>query len=252
MDGSKRQRGFTVIEVTLFLAITAMLFLIAVLGTGNTIRSVRFTDSGRSLNAYVQRQYDDIINGLNTRLGNESCNSGVVSTGTSQTPGTSNCLLMGRLLVFQNNSSTVTQYNVIGSQPASVDYSQTDTQLISAFQPQVITNSGVVSYQIPWGAFVSGSKRLSDSQAVNGLLLIRSPKSSRVVSYTYKPTTPVVSNLLPIVNSAANTGQTANFCIRSADNFGLPAKLVITDAPTQQAVQVDFDADTGGNECNGV
>lgn len=252
MDGLQHQRGFTVIEVTLFLGITALLFVIAVLGTGNTIRSIRFSDSGRSLAAFVQRQYDDIINGLNTRLGNESCTAGVVNTGANQTPGTSNCLLMGRLLVFRVNNPTVLQYNVVGTAPASVNYSQSDTQLISAFNPQAITNSGVVTYDIPWQAFLSGSKRLDDNQAVTALLLIRSPKSSRVVSYTYKAASPVVSDLSSVVNSAANVGKTTNFCLKNADNFGLPAKLVVTDAPSQQAVQIDFDADSGGNECNGV
>jgi hypothetical protein len=54
------------------------------------------------------------------------------------------------------------------------------------------------------------------------------------------------------VNAAANVGRTTNFCIKNADNLGLPAKLVVNDAPTQQAVQIVFDADSGGNECNGI
>lgn len=252
MGSASRQRGFTVIEVTLFLGITGLLFLIALLGTGNTIRSVRFTDSGRSLTAYVQRQYDDIINGLNTRQGTERCAGGIVDTNISQLPGTSDCLLMGKLLVFHIGTPDITTYNVVGSEPANIDYTQTDTQLISAFQPKVVTNSGTATYAIPWQANISGTKRLSDSQAVNGLLLIRSPKSSRIVSYTYKPGTPVASDLTTIVGSMANTGQTSNFCIKNADNLGLPAKLVVNDAPTQQAVQIVFDADNGGNECNGI
>src|SRR3982751_6935386 len=97
------ERGFTVVEVTLFLAITGLLFLIAITGTSNTIRSVRFSDSGRSVNAFVQQQYDDIINGLNNRTGAEACAGGVVSAG-SEPAGTSSCLLLGKLVVFQINS----------------------------------------------------------------------------------------------------------------------------------------------------
>jgi hypothetical protein len=251
MNGVSRQRGFTVIEVTLFLGITGLLFVIALLGTGGTIRTVRFSDSGRSTAAYVQRQYDDIINGLNSRLGTENCVAGVVGS-TSQTPGTSDCLLMGRLLLFTKNSDRINVYNVIGTEPASVDYSQTDTQLIAAFRPKAVTTTGVVDYSIPWGAYISGIKRLSDNQATGALLLVRSPKSSRIVNYTYKFTTPIATDLLPVVSNAANIGKTTNFCIKNADNFGLPAKLVVSDAPTQQAVQIDFDADSGGNECNGT
>lgn len=248
----RAQRGFTVIEAILFLGISGLLFLIALLGTGNVIRAVRFTDSGRSLNAYVQRQYDDIINGLNTRLGNETCTAGSVSTGSNQTPGTSNCLLMGKLLVFTINSPTIRLYDVVGTEPANVDYGKTDAQLIIDFKPQAITNSGVATYNIPWQAYISGTKRLSDSQAVTGLLLVRSPKSSRIVSYTYKVGGTVVANLTGVVSLAANQGQKTNFCIKNADNFGNAAKLEVSNAPTQQAVQVIFDADTGGNECNGI
>lgn len=251
MDGA-RQRGFTIIEVTLFLGITGMLLVIAVFATGNTIRAVRFSDSGRSLTAYIQRQYDDIINGLNTRVGQETCIGGVVNTGASQTPGTSNCLLMGKLLVMQVNSPTVTQYNVIGTEPANVDYSQSDTQLITAFRPQAVVNTGVDTYAIPWQAFISGTKRLSDNVGVNALLLVRSPKSSRVVNYTFKITGAVPTDLTATVGAAVNIGQTTNFCIKNADNFGLPAKIVVSNAPTQEAVQIIFDADSGGNECNGT
>jgi hypothetical protein len=256
MDGV-RQAGYTVVEVTLFLGITGLLFLIVLIGTGTSIRSIRFSDSNRSMVAFVQRQYDDIINGLNTRPGQESCSGGVVSTGTSQTPGTSNCLLLGKLLVFNLNSSRIDLYNVIGSEPASVDYAQTDQQLVSAFNPTVITNSGVTSYDIPWGAVVSGTKRLSDSKAVTALALIRSPKSSRILSYTFKPQATVTTALVDlsgavVVNDTANLGKTTNFCVKNADGIGLPAKMVVTDAPTQSAVQVVFDADSSGSECNGT
>ena len=256
MDGV-RQAGYTVIEVTLFLGITGLLFLIVLIGTGSTIRTVRFSDSNRSLVAFVQRQYDDIINGLNTRPGQEACTGGTVTTGSNQTPGTSDCLLLGRLLVFAVDSPTITIYNLIGSEPANVDYTQSDQQLVQAFNPSIVTNTGVSSYDIPWGATISGTKRLSDNKGVTALALIRSPKSSRVLSYTYKASSSISTQLVDIngavvVSDAADAGKTANFCVKNADGIGLPAKLVITDAPTQSAVQVVFDADTSGNECNGT
>ncbi len=256
MDG-ERQGGYTVIEVALFMGITGLLFLIVVLGTGSTIRNMRFTDSGRSLAAFVQRQYDDIINGLNTRPGLETCSNGVVTNGTNQTPGTSNCLLMGKLLVFHANGGTIDIYNIIGTEPVGVDYAQTDQALITAFTPKIVTNTGTSTYDIPWGATVSGTKRTSDSKAVNGLVLMRSPKSSRIISYTYVTPASIGTSLTDaagavVVSDAANVGKTNNFCIKNADGLGLPAKLVVDDRQTQSAVQIDFDADAGGGECDGT
>ncbi len=224
--------------------------MVAIVGTGNAIRSFRFTDSGRSLETFTQKQYDDIINGLNSRSNSVSCNSGVIDTSTSQTVGSSNCLLMGKLLVFRSGNSDVTVYNVIGSEPAGVNYSLSDADLVTAFQPQTVTATAVNTYTIPWGAYPSGFKRLSDNQATNGLLLVRGLKSSRVLSYTFKVPVAVPTNLTSLVNDATNRLQPTNFCIKNADGLGTPAKLYVSGGSSQNAAAINFNAvDT---ECNGV
>ena len=115
----QRSEGYTIVEVSLFLGISALLLTMALVGTGLSIRTTRFTDSTRSLHSYVQQQYDDLLNGVNSRFGTESCTGGNVNTGVSQTPGTSNCLYMGKLVVFTQNASTVTSYNIVGTEPAT-------------------------------------------------------------------------------------------------------------------------------------
>lgn len=249
----RRQAGYTVIELSLFLGISALLFTIAIFATGNTIHNARFTDSGRSLEAYVQKQYDNIINGVNPRTNSLTCSSGVVSNGT-QTPGTSNCLLVGRLLLFQANSYIITAYDIVATDPGiNVNYSKTDEQLIAEdYQPQVVTNANVVPYNIAWQNPISGMKRTSDGLATNALALIRSPRSQRILSYTYKEgATPTTGLLLTVVgNPTTNSGKTVNFCLSSADGFGQPAKLEVTGASNQSAAHIVFDAVTG--DCNGT
>jgi type II secretory pathway pseudopilin PulG len=246
----KRQAGFTIIEITLFMAITGLLFLVAVAGTGNTIRTFRFNDSARSVESFAQKQYDDVINGLNNRTSDVSCNNGTVDTSAGQTIGSSNCLLMGKLVVFRTGNPVVTTYNVIGTEPSGVNYSLGDDALISAFQPQAVTNTATSTYTIPWGAAPSGFKRTADNTAANGLLLIRSPKSSRLVSYTFAVPATVPTNLTSIVNTAANRSQVTNFCIRNADGIGAPARLEISGGATQNAAKIIFNA--ADTECNGV
>ena len=246
----KRQAGFTIVEITLFLGITGLLFMVALVGTGNTIRTFRFTDSGRSLESFAQKQYDDVINGLNNRSASVSCNSGTIDTGTPQVIGSSNCLLIGKLVVFRSGNPTVNIYNVIGSEPANVNYSLGDDALITAFQPQVVTATATSTYLIPWGASPSGFKRTSDNVAANGLLLIRSPKSSRIVSYTFVVPTTVPTSLTTTVSNAVNRAQLTNFCIKNGDGLGLPARLEISGGASQSAAKVIFNA--ADTECNGV
>ena len=245
------QAGFTIVEISLFLAISALLFTIAVIGTGTTIRTVRFQDSGRSLEAYVQKQYDEIVNGVNPHATGESCSNGIITSG-AQPAGTSNCLLMGKLLLFKEDEPTISTYLIVGTEPANVSLASSDEQLIIDYAPKVISTTNVDEFDIPWQAFPSGSKRLSDNQASNALVLIRSPKSTRVLTYTYKElgATPA-TDLTPVVSAAANRNQTVNFCIENADGQGLPAKLVVTPTATQNAVQIKFDANDA-TECSGV
>lgn len=245
-----RQAGFTIVEISLFMAITGLLFVIAVAGTGNAVRSFRFTDSGRSLEAFAQKQYDDIINGFNNRSSTVSCTSGTIDTSVGQTVGSSNCLLMGKLLVFRTNSSDVTVYNVIGSEPAGVNYNQSDDALVTAFQPSVVTTTAVTTYTIPWGAIPTGFKRLGDNVATNGLLLVRSPKSSRIISYTFAVPAAVPTSLTSIVSNAANRSRATNFCIKSSDGLGLPARLAISGGASQSAAAIVFNA--ADTDCNGV
>lgn len=245
-----RQAGFTIVEISLFMGITALLFLVALLGTGNTIQSFRFTDSGRSLEAFAQKQYDDILNGLNNRGNNVSCNSGTVDTSTGQPVGSSNCLLMGKLLVFRQGSGDVSIYNVVGTEPSTPNYSLPDDQLVTAFNPVVVTQTAVSTYTLPWGAAFMGFKRVSDNQATNGLLLVRSPKSTRILSYTFKVAASVPNSLASVVSTPANLGKQTNFCIRSADNFGAPARLTIDGGGTQDAAKIVFDSTEG--DCNGI
>lgn len=254
--GLQRSEGYTIIEVSLFLGISALLLALALVGTGLSIRTTRFTDSTRSLHSYVQQQYDDLLNGVNSRFGTESCSSGVVSTGTSQTPGTSNCLYMGKLIVFKPSSSTVTTYNIVGTEPATVDYSLSDEQLIYDFTPTVVTNVGVDNYSIPWLATVSGSKRTVDNKAVDAFALIRSPRSTRIVSYVYKePSSAGSYSLASLINpslpaDANNISRAANFCISSADGLGQPSKIMVAGGQGQNEINVSFDA--VASDCNGL
>lgn len=246
---AKRQSGYTIVEVTLFLAISGALFLIAMMGTSNTIRGLRFSDSVRSLHAFVQKKYDDVVSVVNERPETVSCAGGVVDTtpATPQNPGTSNCIVMGKLFAFTPGQSRVDVYNIVGVEPAILDVNQADEDLIQDYQLREITNNGVDNYQISWQSVISGIKRTNDNSATNRLAIIRSPRSNRVISYTFKDN---ITLQAAVNNPSANAGKTVNFCIKNSDGFGNPAKLVINNAPNQSAAQVVFDSQD--TECDGV
>lgn len=245
-------KGFTIIEISMFLAVSGLLILVVLLGTGNSIRSTRFSDSSQSARAYLQKQYDNILNGVNQRLGNEECNASIVDTSSAQAPGASNCLLMGRLISTSFNSSIINTYDIVGTEPANPNYNLSDTDLIKTFQPTIVRTVNSDAYQISWGAQLSGSKRLSDSKFVDQLAFIRSPRSTHIVAYSFKNTDLAGSNnLLNVVSDPNNIEKIVNFCISNSDGLGSPSKITHTGGQGHDSIQLSFDASLAG-DCNGL
>lgn len=239
-------QGYTIVEVSLFLAITGLLFVIALFGTGNTLLTTRFSDTGRTTHAYLQKQYDNLFNGINARPGQEECNASVVDTLANQPPGASTCLSLGKAIFFKVGSTSLTTYDIVGTEPANPNYSLPDTDLIKSFSPKIVRNVSVDTFQIPWQATIIGGKRPVDNVPTDVFALIRSPRSTHVVSYTFKESDlrPDPNDMGPVLIDA-NTGQLTNFCIKSADNGSRIAKIVVTGGQGQDAIQLGFDANTG-------
>ena len=67
-------QGFTVIEVMLFLAVSALMIVMVFVGMGAQIARTRFNDGIRSTQAFLQQQYSDVVSGLNDRDASVGCN----------------------------------------------------------------------------------------------------------------------------------------------------------------------------------
>lgn len=244
------QDGFTIIETTLFLAISAALVTVAILGTGTLIQSIRFSDSVRSTHAYIQSQYDEILNGVNPRGAATICDA---VSGVDVEPGASDCLLLGKLINFDIGTSSLQTHYVISStipnlsDPTVAELS--DEELITKVQPVVIkSDDRVETFNIPWGATIIGSNRMSDDQEVNTYVLLRSPRSSRIVSYTFQLNRSELegSGVLALdggLLTGASVGNTTNFCIESVSAPDPPAMITVARGQGQSAIAVEFDLD---------
>ncbi|MBL8160028.1 hypothetical protein JNJ66_06255 [Candidatus Saccharibacteria bacterium] len=249
---AKKSGGFTIIEVMLFLAVSGLLLTVALIGTGSMMRQIRFSDSGRSLHAFVQGQYNDILTGVNPRTANAACAASATSGA-----GSSRCLLLGKLIRFETDSDVVKSYPVIATRIpdlAGADATLSDEQLIAtAAQPVVIKNTGVEEFEIPWGAEIIGSRRTSDKQTANTYLLLRSPRSSRIVSYTFNAT-PTEFNTMSSLTSRltpAATQRATNYCFQGIETPGLPAMLIVAGGQGQNDIRLQFDVTPAGN-CDNV
>ncbi len=109
----RRRAGFTLIEVSLFLAITGLLFVGIAVGTQNSIFQQRFNDSVQNFAEFLRSAYSDVMN--------------VRSDGN----GRSDKAIYGKLITFGENTdlagnpvdpegSSIFSYNVIGNAESEV------------------------------------------------------------------------------------------------------------------------------------
>jgi type II secretory pathway pseudopilin PulG len=105
--------GFTIIEVILVLAVSAMLFVVLIAGQGNNLARRRYDDSVNSFVAFLQTQFDFAMNIQNHRVGSfDDCTiTGGTSGQADANRGRSNCAIHGVMLEFGstdcNNNANV-------------------------------------------------------------------------------------------------------------------------------------------------
>ena len=118
-------KGFTLLEVTLFLAISGALGLIAFLGLGPRLRNVRFTQSVRLIENTINTQFTATETGQNSRPANFSCSiSGgslqiAADSGAGPAGSSTSCVINGKMVFFEGDKMTF--YSIVSRRvPASV------------------------------------------------------------------------------------------------------------------------------------
>lgn len=240
----ENQKGFTIIETTLFLGISGLLFIGLFGGLMLSIQRQRFSDSVQTTQSFLQKQFNETLNVVNNRDHN------VCSPGDTATIGASECVIMGKLIEFPNiGGDEIKVYTIIGNKPLSTN---PDTKL-SDYNPRLARDDGnTTDFLIPWSAKVIAKKRGTIFWPdIKYIALIRSPESG--ATFVYGLTNSEVEPGGVIADEALDgTGwdsrrARAFFCIESADISGAIAKVNFTGSESQDGVTVK--SDVSREEC---
>lgn len=213
--GMKTQHGFTIIEVTLFLALTGLLAVLLLGGWTTMINTQRYKDSVKTTQTFIQEQYNLVYSVENGRGDNLRCSGGTVTDagGTGESRGQSDCVLMGRYL-HVNNGTRIDVYAIVGDEPASGTASS-DIDSIRAYTPQRVGSEVGLTrnkLNVPWQAEVVGTAGSTDTQNF-AIAIIRTPSSGIV--HTYATTAPNDGSLPEVAAlvSAANEQTNTYMCL---------------------------------------
>lgn len=250
-----REQGFTIIEVVLFIAITGLLAAALLGGWTAMINTQRYKDSTRTLQSFLQQQYNLVYNVENGRLQDLSCtlqgtNLVIDDTSATSTPrGQSPCVVMGRYIQIQDGIDIKVQ-SIVGYLNGN-DTTNTDLESIRLYSPQrVDLELGLTDneLEIPWQAAVVGPNNSVPRDYA--IAIIRSPKTGIVHTFT-KDTTGQSLSLDDIIDGS-NESSDVNLCLDPGVPFASGRLGVVIDAyaSAQSSIRMITDGKTvcpGGN-----
>ncbi|MDO8335639.1 MAG: hypothetical protein Q7T74_02540 [Candidatus Saccharibacteria bacterium] len=271
--GIKNQDGFTIIEISLFFAVSGLLLVTMLSGVGVSIQRQRFTDSVNGTQAFLQQQYQETQVTLNDR---DTSDCGPLSRGASE------CLVVGKLIDLGKGDAnaeevTLHSYEVIVNQNAADAAVNTDSPPgdrdflnnddgdgVDAKTKAIKSTRSDQDYIVPWGAKLDtledskGNPGPSNSSDLRYILIARSPINGLISTYKLNISRDI--ELFDSTNSYSIVGTIKDFegtenqsikaCVASADLFSTKALLKITPGSSQDSVTTQFDTDEKGNWCS--
>lgn len=178
--------GFTLVEVTLFLAVTALLFFGVTLGVRGSIFQQRYNDSVQSFTEFLRNVYSEAAN--------------VEHTGT----GRSDQAIYGKLVTFgesydlfgnkiESDVNKVFSYTVVGAigeiGTGSVINALKDLGInVAVKKGSSYELAGIPQEYVPrWGAGIQTTTAYSAgyNKFIGTLLVVRHPKSGTMYTYFY-------------------------------------------------------------------
>ena len=227
-------KGYTLIEVSLFLAITGLLALIVFAGLGPRLRNVRFTQGVRATESSLTKQSANFQSGVSNRPPSACVSDQLfgykvkVSAGT-QTGGTSaDCIINGRLVVLR---ATGLEYYPILSwrTPPSTCPTTPGLSRVLCFGPTSFDNVNIPKQTM---TYPSG---IANSQPAVAYGYIQDPEGSQVYGFVVPSATAITSlndrKLVEDLNVTAAGPQSATACL-----FLGPRDATITYNATLQTV----------------
>ena len=159
------RRGFTLIEISLFLAITAVIFAGIVAGTQNSIYWQRYNDSVQSFAEFLRAEYSRVAN---------------VQNPTGNGASASNEIIYGRLINFADPSN-IKSYSVIGGDTTEGLGNGTVKAQLMAVDANVDSRGLQESYAPKWGSRIQLDK--TTSLFGGSILIVRSPETGTIYTY---------------------------------------------------------------------
>lgn len=233
MKGADTRSGFTILEVILFLAISGLMFTGIIAGFGGIINNQRYDDSVSSLQDFIQNQFSIASNVRNSRPTDQVCTATGISGGTTMPRGTSNCIVVGRIINAEpSDNGRRLIANTVYATADTYNDSSTEEVLLSSLGliPSPNTDS-LEQYDTRWQTEL----QVSGVPAQFSILILRLPTTGIIRTY--------ILNTNPTVSSWSNywtsSEDNVEICVNSNGLTAIPTQgvRVLSGATGSSGVQ---------------
>lgn len=189
--GKRSANGFTIIETILFIAISGVLVVALLVGTGMALGVQRYRDSVQSFKSLIQEQYSEVINVKNDRGDNWECNSDVITeegpVSPEKTRGQSDCVIIGKYIQIEDGNYT--SHSVLARESATSVNPSDIGKLKDKYTLELSTvysDSGSLEWSttIDWASEGDDSNSQDQSGRAIAILIVRSPDSGQIYTFT--------------------------------------------------------------------
>ncbi len=257
--GARNSSGFTIIETMLFLAVTGLLIMGALIGTGTALANQRYNDAVETFKGQIQAQYAELGSIKNSRDNTWTCGSDAKPVEGSESRGQSECTIVGRYMLI--NQSAITIYTVLARERAVAPDRSTDIATL-----RLNYNFNVIEMSedrtMEWGTEIARptNEGGATTPASVGILFIRSPESGTIYTFTSNnvpPSTDAIStatftNMMSEATNVANQGMgERSICVRSGGLIrgGDRSIYLSPRAASASAVEVRSNNMAGAAQC---
>jgi type II secretory pathway pseudopilin PulG len=188
--GTRASKGFTIIETTLFLAISGLLVLIMLIGTGSTVANQRYNDAVQSFKSLLQSQYSSLNSVQNARSNELLCNASArLEEGDTQQRGQSDCYIIGKYMRIDGNGA-IDIYTVLATDRTYLGVEPTDS--IDALKKKYnlnVSTTEVTRREMQWQTRISwpaegDGARSPRTPRTMSILFVRSPDDGQLYTFT--------------------------------------------------------------------
>ena len=237
-----RHRGFTVIEVMLFLAITGVIMATLLTGVSVGLNRERYHDAVSSFADFMRGQYNDTVNVNNSRPQTDVCGASgiIVGGGTTSSPiagASDGCTVVGQLVTSSADGQTVGYqklYATVDALTLPRNDSDTDTQILS--DAGLVADPKKETYNMGWSSRLVGAGSENNTPLRFSIVIVRMPTSGLVHTYVLREADKKPSEVI----ASGTTSTDYLMCVDTAGLTGTKAIGVVLQANAVNSGGVNF------------